>query len=94
VEIIPGVAEDLNLKDGLRVTIIATGFDAVKTEEDSISTVLDFENFVNQKYKTDKASSSEPVAEGESDLLSKLSEGQYEIPAFMRRRMATKNSHN
>jgi cell division protein FtsZ len=95
VEIIPGVAEDLNLKDGLRVTIIATGFDAVKTEEDPISTVLDFENFVNQKYKTDKASSSEPaVVDNEADLLSKLSEGQYEIPAFMRRRLATKNFHN
>jgi cell division protein FtsZ len=94
-EIIPGVVRDESLKDGLRVTIIATGFEAVKTEEDPISTVLDFENFVNQKYKTDKASSSEPaVVDNESDLLLKLSEGQYEIPAFMRRRLATKNFHN
>jgi cell division protein FtsZ len=95
-EIIPGVVRDESLKDGLRVTIIATGFDAVKEPEETISTVLDFENFVNSKYKTDKASSSEPalVEASEQDLLTKLSEGQYEIPAFMRRRLASKNFHN
>ncbi len=94
-EIIPGVVRDESLKDGLRVTIIATGFEAAKTEEDPISTVLGFESFVNPKFNTDKASSSEPaVAENEPDLLSKLSEGQYEIPAYMRRRLASKHFHN
>jgi cell division protein FtsZ len=96
VEIIPGVAEDLSLKDGLRVTIIATGFDAAKTTDDPISTVLGFESFVNPKFNTDKASSSEPAMgeNSEPDLLSKLSEGQYEIPAYMRRRLASKHFHN
>jgi len=94
-EIIPGVVRDESLKDGLRVTIIATGFEAAKTEEDPISTVLGFESFVNPKFNTDKASSSEPaVAENEPDLLSKLSEGQYEIPAYMHRRLAAKHFHN
>jgi cell division protein FtsZ len=95
-EIIPGVVRDESLKDGLRVTIIATGFERVKEEEDPISTVLGFENIVNLKYKTDKASSSEPaLTEGpEPDLLSKLNEGQYEIPAFMRKRLASKSFHN
>ncbi len=94
VEIIPGVVVDDSLKDGLRVTIIATGFDAPKAE-DPISTVLGFENFVNPKFNTDKASSSEPAVESsEPDLLSKLSDGKYEIPAYMRKRLAGKNFHN
>jgi cell division protein FtsZ len=94
VEIIPGVVVDDSLKDGLRVTIIATGFDTPKAE-DPISTFPDFETFVNPKFKTDKASSTDVEVEAsEPDLLSKLNDGKYEIPAFMRKRLASKNFHN
>jgi cell division protein FtsZ len=95
VELVPGWVRDESLKDGLRVTIIATGFEEVRQEE-TIETVLGLENFVNPKYRTDKASSTDqPPAENlDSEVLVRLSDGQYEIPAFMRRKLATKPFHN
>jgi cell division protein FtsZ len=93
-EIIPGIVRDENLKDGMRVTIIATGFEAARAEE--AATVIDLKNFVTPNFKTDKAAAgtSMPVEEAEGDLTLKLSEGQYDIPAYLRRRLASKSFHN
>lgn len=93
-EIIPGIVRDENLKDGMRVTIIATGFESAKAEE--AATVIDLKNFVTPNFKTDKASSNAPAAaeEVEGDLTLKLSDGQYDIPAYLRRRLASKSFHN
>jgi cell division protein FtsZ len=94
-EIIPGIVRDESLRDGLRVTIIATGFDAAKLEPE-MATVLDFKNFVTPHFNTAKASSSSPVpAEDlESEMTLKLSDGQYDIPAYLRRRLASKPFNN
>lgn len=93
-EIIPGIVRDENLKDGMRVTIIATGFEAARTEE--AATVIDLKNFVTPNFKTDKAAggTSTPIEEAEGDLTLKLSDGQYDIPAYLRRRLASKSFHN
>jgi cell division protein FtsZ len=93
-EIIPGIVRDENLRDGLRVTIIATGFDAKKEPE--LSTVIDLKNFVTPNFNTAKASSSAPpqLEELEGDMTLKLSDGQYDIPAYLRRRLASKPFQN
>ncbi len=93
-EIIPGIVRDENLKDGLRVTIIATGFDTQKAA-DQMATVIDLKNFVTPNFNTAKASSSQPpMEELEGDLTLKLSDGQYDIPAYLRRRLASKPFQN
>lgn len=94
VEIIPGIVRDENLRDGLRVTIIATGFDAPKTPD--VTTVIDLKNFVTPNFNTAKASSSAPAPQEEfdGDMTLKLSDGQYDIPAYLRRRLASKPFHN
>ncbi len=94
-EIIPGIVRDEALKDGIRVTIIATGFDSLK-ETEPMSTVIDLKNFVTPNFKTDKASSSQPApaVELEGDMALKLSDGQYDIPAYLRRRLASKPFQN
>ncbi len=93
-EIIPGIVRDENLRDGLRVTIIATGFDAKKVEE--TATVIDLKHFVTPNFNTAKASSSAPpqLEDLESDMALKLSDGQYDIPAYLRRRLASKPFQN
>ncbi len=93
-EIIPGIVRDENLKDGLRVTIIATGFDAPKAAD--LSTVIDLKNFVTPNFNTSKASSSAPpqLEDLEGEMTLKLSDGQYDIPAYLRRRLASKPFQN
>jgi cell division protein FtsZ len=93
-EIIPGIVKDENLRDGLRVTIIATGFDQVK--ETDTATVIDLKNFVNPNFQTSKGATAASLAaeELESDMGIKLTEGQYEIPAYLRRRLASKPFNN
>ena len=85
---------DENLKDGMRVTIIATGFEQARAEE--AATIIDLKNFVTPNFKTDKAAAgtSMPVEEAEGDLTLKLTDGQYDIPAYLRRRLASKSFHN
>ncbi len=94
-EIIPGIVRDENLKDGLRVTIIATGFEAQK-DPDQMATVIDLKNFVTPNFNTAKASSSQTASleEVEGDMTLKLSDGQYDIPAYLRRRLASKPFQN
>jgi cell division protein FtsZ len=93
-EIIPGIVRDENLKDGLRVTIIATGFDTQKAA-DQMATVIDLKNFVTPNFNTAKASSSQPpLEELDGDMTLKLSDGQYDIPAYLRRRLASKPFQN
>jgi cell division protein FtsZ len=94
VEIVPGIVPDENLRDGIRVTIIATGFETPKAPE--AETVIDLKNFVTPNFNTAKASSSAPapLEELEGDLTLKLTDGQYDIPAYLRRRLASKPFHN
>jgi cell division protein FtsZ len=94
-EIIPGIVRDENLRDGLRVTIIATGFNMPK-EEEPMATVIDLKSFVTPNFNTAKASSSQPAPAEDQDqeLTLKLSEGQYDIPAYLRRRLASKPFQN
>ncbi|HVM32368.1 MAG TPA: cell division protein FtsZ [bacterium] len=93
-EIVPGIVKDENLRDGLRVTIIATGFDQVK--EADTATVIDLKNFVNPNFQTSKGATAASLAaeELENDMGIKLTEGQYEIPAYLRRRLASKPFNN
>jgi cell division protein FtsZ len=93
-EIIPGVVKDDSLRDGLRVTIIATGFHAVSAPE--IAPVLDLKSFVAPNFNPSKAAAQAPseAEELDSDTTLKLSDGQYEIPAYLRRRLAGKPLHN
>lgn len=57
-EIVPGIVSDENLRDGIRVTIIATGFEP--TKETEIETVIDLKGFLTPNFKTAKADSSNP----------------------------------
>jgi cell division protein FtsZ len=99
-EIIPGIVRDEDLKDGVRVTIIATGFEVAPAPEET--TVLDFKSFLTPSFKTDKSSSSAAAANAAASLeevLSpdkavKLTDGVYDIPAYLRRRLASKPFHN
>jgi len=95
-EIIPGLVRDENLKDGLRVTIIATGFEAAK-EDATLETVLNLKDFLTPDFKTAKGESASAHAaeEREPEAAIHTSEGQYEIPAYLRRRLAGKQPfHN
>jgi cell division protein FtsZ len=93
-EIIPGIVKDENLRDGLRVTIIATGFDQVKSAD--TATVIDLKNFVNPNFQTSKGDTAASIGaeDFEGDMGIKLTEGQYEIPAYLRRRLASKPFNN
>jgi cell division GTPase FtsZ len=94
VEIVPGLVPDESLRDGIRVTIIATGFEAKKREESV--TVIDLKNFVNPNFNTAKTAMAQPaqMEELEEGMSLKLTDGQYEIPAYMRRRLAGKPFQN
>ncbi len=93
-EIIPGIVRDENLRDGLRVTLIATGFEAAKEPE--LAPVIDLKNFLTPNFNPGKSpAAAPPVTEDvESGSGLKLTDGQYEIPAYLRRRLAGKSSHN
>ena len=94
-EIIPGIVRDETLRDGLRVTIIATGFEQAKASD--VASVIDLKNFVTPNFNTAKASSSAPapsLEELEGDMALKLTDGQYDIPAYLRRRLASKPFQN
>ena len=94
MEIIPGIVRDEDLRDGIRVTIIATGFDEKKDTE-TMAAVIDLKSFVTPNFNTAKASSSAPAMEdSEGEMTLKLSDGQYEIPAYLRRRLASKPFQN
>ncbi len=94
-EIVPGIVRDENLRDGIRVTIIATGFDQPKNPAE-MATVIDLKNFVTTGFNTAKASSSNPAPaeQEEGELAVKMSDGQYDIPAYLRRRLASKPFQN
>jgi cell division protein FtsZ len=93
-EIVPGIVSDENLRDGIRVTIIATGFEP--TKETEIETVIDLKGFLTPNFKTAKADSSNPspLEDADSEVTLKLSDGQYDIPAYLRKRLASKPFNN
>jgi cell division protein FtsZ len=99
-EIIPGIVRDEDLKDGVRVTIIATGFEIAPPPEEA--TVLDFKSFLTPSFKTEKTASAAAAASTAASLeevLSpdkavKLTDGVYDIPAYLRRRLSSKPFHN
>jgi cell division protein FtsZ len=95
-EIVPGVVRDENLHDGLRVTLIATGFGKVpakNVEEDSIKT---FKDFVLQKFEPSKVAAGAGFEKEEagSELTADFGSGQYDIPAYLRRRLTHKGLNN
>ncbi len=94
-EIIPGIVRDENLKDGLRVTIIATGFEAAK-EDAALETVLNLGEFLTPEFKTAKGATaaSHAAEDQEPETEFKTADGKYEIPAYLRRRLAGKPFHN
>jgi len=94
VEIVPGLVPDDSLRDGIRVTIIATGFEAKRKEE--TSTVIDLKHFVNPHFSAPKAAPAPQVQleDMEEEMDVKLSDGQYDIPAYLRRRLASKPFQN
>jgi len=87
-EIVPGIVRDENLKDGIRVTIIATGFE-VEKEKDPLegASIVDIQGFLNNGYKPKSVAEAEVEAEGLKMGASNGSEGNLEIPAYMRRRL-------
>jgi cell division protein FtsZ len=93
-EIIPGTVPDSNLKEGVRVTIIAAGFE--KKIDSMQENVLDFKNFVNPTFQTNKPTpiSGSSGDEFEVKLDRKLSEEKYEIPAYLRRKLYGKLTQN
>lgn len=94
-EIIPGFVRDENLHDGLRVTIIATGFRPAKGEE--LGGLMGFKEFVAPSFqgvKAPTAASQEAADETGFDMGLELSEGQYDIPAYLRRKLAGKPFQN
>jgi len=99
-EIVPGMVRDENLHDGIRVTIIATGF-APKAKEVQVEEMLDLGEYVLPKFHGTKpnARTEAPVgaaspAMEEEGMVLKMSEGQYDIPAYLRRRLAGKTIQN
>jgi cell division protein FtsZ len=90
-EIIPGIVRDEDLRDGIRVTIIATGFEVVKAAE--IANVIDFKNYVMPNFNPGKSASMASSASKDTDSgeILKPTDEQYEIPAYLRRRLAGKS---
>jgi len=87
-EIVPGLVRDENLKDGIRVTIIATGFE-VEKEKDPLegASIVDIQGFLNNGYKPKSAVAAEEEAESLKVGSANGSDGNLEIPAYMRRRL-------
>lgn len=116
-EIVPGIVRDENLHDGLRVTIIATGF-VPPPKEVQVEEMLNLGEYVLPKFQMVKpaaraeasraeaaprAEASRPEARAEHAQAAPagvsgdgivLAEGQYDIPAYLRRRLAGKPIQN
>jgi cell division protein FtsZ len=104
-EIVPGMVRDENLHDGIRVTIIATGF-AAQSKEVQVEDILDFSEYVRPNRQAVKPQARVEVAPPrpeavpvssdaqEGDTVLRMSEGQYDIPAYLRKRLAGKPIQN
>jgi len=96
-EIVPGVVRDENLHDGLRVTLIATGFGKVpatknKAEEELVGSLRDFVTLNPVKNKS-ALEGLEKVEVG-SEVSASYGGDQFEIPAYLRRRLTNKSLNN
>ncbi len=89
-EIIPGIVRDENLKDGLRVTIIATGFEAAK-QDAALETVLNYEEFLNPEFKPKGDKPSAHTPEDSEAPYAATGDSKYEIPAYMRKKLLNAN---
>ncbi len=101
-EIVPGMVRDENLHDGIRVTIIATGF-AAQSKEVKVEGMLDLGEFLPKFQPAKPQARAEvapvrmeaaPIPAGNHEDEEILGGGQYEIPAYLRRRLAGKPSPN
>jgi cell division protein FtsZ len=89
-EIIPGIVRDENLKDGLRVTIIATGFEATK-EDPALETVLNFDEFLTTDFKPAKGAAAAAHGTEEPEAVFSGNDTKYEIPTYLRKRLQNAN---
>ncbi len=89
-EIIPGIVRDENLKDGLRVTIIATGFEAAK-EDPALETVLNFDEFLTTDFKPAKGAAAAAHGTEEPEAVFSGNDTKYEIPTYLRKRLQNAN---
>ena len=88
-EIVPGIVKDENLHDGLRVTLVATGFAPVEAAPEE--PLKEFKDFVLQNFQPGKAGATPTEREEASGEVSlDFAAGQYDIPAYLRRRLTHK----
>lgn len=96
-EIVPGVVRDENLHDGLRVTLIATGFGKVPASKKEVEEELvdSFKSFITLNPAKGQATGDrfEKVEVG-SEVTSSFVGDQFEIPAYLRRRLTHKGLNN
>jgi cell division protein FtsZ len=103
-EIVPGMVRDENLHDGIRVTIIATGF-ATQSKEVKVEDMLNLGDFLPKFQPAKPAARAEAVsgraeavsavpAERDEEEILGLSQGQYDIPAYLRKRLAGRPIQN
>jgi cell division protein FtsZ len=88
-EIVPGIVRDENLHDGIRVTLVATGFGKIEMAPDE--PLKEFKDFVLQNFQPGKAAAAAAEREESgSEVSLDFASGQYDIPAYLRRRLTTK----
>ena len=92
-EIVPGVVRDENLHDGLRVTLIATGFGKVAAKDAEEDVIKGLKDFVVLPHMPKVAVGSEKEEKG-SEVTADFEGSQYDIPAFLRRRLTHKGLNN
>jgi len=86
---VPGIVKDENLHDGLRVTLVATGFAPLEAAPEE--PLKEFKDFVLQNFQPGKAGATPTEREEASGEVSlDFAAGQYDIPAYLRRRLTHK----
>jgi cell division protein FtsZ len=95
-EIVPGVVRDENLHDGLRVTLVATGFGKTPSKNVEEEPIKAFKDFVLQKFEPGKVAVNAGFEKEEvgGEVSSDFGGGQYDIPAYLRRRLTHKGLNN
>ena len=95
-EIVPGIVRDENLHDGLRVTLVATGFGRVAAPPVEEEPLKQFKDFVLGGFPLpkEKAVAGAEKVEVGSEVSMDFGAGQYDIPAFLRRKLTHKGLNN
>jgi cell division protein FtsZ len=89
-EIVPGIVRDESLHDGLRVTLVATGFGQVEAAVEE-TPLKEFKDFVLQNFQPGKAAqAAQEREEAGGEVSLDFTTGQYDIPAYLRRKLTHK----